>query len=137
MSASDLLANIDERARVRGPEVIRFMLDSCQLIRPALVSVAAAALDVAREFWAGNADEAALRQARVDCWAYLDSIGASTSLTDKSVCAVRCVICLLSPEIDDPFETANWFITVSQRVADIDDQQQAQLRSIFEAKVVP
>src|SRR5262247_2320595 len=122
-SACDLLETIDE-ARPLGQRLdllIEFMLRSCELIRASLPGVAQHALEVGRRYWRGEGTSAELDDARVSCWKYLDSIGASIKTDDAAVCGTRAVICVLYSTLNDqdPPELGQWFLAMTKKVADI------------------
>jgi hypothetical protein len=135
MSAKEMLDLIDHRKPLHSSEdrVVQFMIASCDLITPWMPPVAVSALEVARRYWRGEARESELERARVECWEYLDGIGAATSTDDPQVCATRAVICLLHPALpqNDLFDLTHWFIDLTRNVTDIDHQQSDILSQLF------
>jgi len=135
-SAFELLERIDN-ARPLGQQLelfVEFMLRSCELIVENVPSAAQHALGVARRYWSGQSTSAELEYARVTCWRYLDSIGASTKTADPAVWGTRAVLCVLYPTLkdQDPVELAHWFVTLTSKVSDIDQQQRAILAELFD-----
>jgi hypothetical protein len=117
------------------PAFTEFMIASCELLTAHMPPVARDGIAVARQFWSGACTAEELERARVRCWQFLDDLGvASTSIDEPRVCATRAVICLLSPRevVSDAFEVAHWFLTLTSRVADIDEPQCELLRRLFD-----
>ena len=96
----DLLAREGEFAR-NPKQCFQFMARCCALIHAWLPPVAQQALQVARRYWDQQTSEAELTAARVRCWRHLDASKAGSDLLDRRTCAVRAVICGLSPLTTD------------------------------------
>lgn len=134
-STLDLLNKIDEQAGLSNHTdlCIRFMLESCKLVRDRLSDVGKAALAEAQRFWTGLATEPDLEAARVACWQELDAKSWTLNTIEPEACATRAVICLLYPRWSesDVLEQIEWFLQLSNKAEDHWAEQETLLRHFF------
>ncbi len=124
---------IDDRCTLENhtERFVQFMIASCDLIRSILPHVAVESLEVARRYWAGEANTAELDEARVSCWLTIDAAGSGITFDKPWVCGTRAVICVLYPTLDDVFDVVHWFIELSNKAEDHTVEQEHILRSLF------
>ncbi|WP_437608113.1 hypothetical protein WMF20_45890 [Sorangium sp. So ce834] len=131
----DLLNKIDEEVGLNkhADRCVRFMVESCILIKDRLSDSGTSALVVAQRYWAGLATENELEAARVECWQELDAKSWSTNTEEPEACAMRAVICVLYPRWveRDALEHMEWFMQMSNRAEDHWIEQYNLLHSLF------
>lgn len=130
-----LLNKIDEQIGLdnNADACIRFMLDSCVLIRERLSNIGKAALDLAQRYWVGLATETELEAARVACWHELDAKSWSLNTTEPEACATRAVICILYPRWSegDVLRHMEWFMQLANKAENHWAEQKIILRKLF------
>jgi hypothetical protein len=132
--AAAIVDGLDERRSLQEHPrtLIAFMIASCDLLAASTPPVALQSLEVARRHYLGTASDGERDNSRIECWQYLREIGASTAIDEPHVCATRAVICILSvAQETDLFELAQWFILLTQKVADVDREQSTLLQKLF------
>ena len=96
----DLLLNeIEAKGESCDLRCLQLINDCLDLISEKLPNVAATGHRALKAYLNGTTPEASLEEARVECWTYLDTLGArKRDLSDPKVCAVSAVICGLYPK---------------------------------------
>jgi hypothetical protein len=125
----DLLDDLDLAGAAGAARAWVFMRRGVQLIPRPLAQVAHEAVAVAAAYRQGTASEADLVAAREQCWTYMG--GRSCEFDDPDVNAMRAVICILFPAIDDPFETLGAFIEFCLDAGTSEEALTGTLLSVF------
>jgi hypothetical protein len=87
-----------------------------------LPAVGQESLEIAQSYWLqeGGTPER-MDAARTQCWQYLDNKGSSIAIGDEVDTAMRAVLCVLYPTLDDEdeiYDVAHWFFQMINRLGD-------------------
>ncbi len=135
MTTHQILALLgDEVLETRKDLVKEFFLQSLELVQGQLPPDLRQAVDVARRYSVRQASDEELVAARVSCWQHIKAL-APGSANQREECAARAIVFSLFPQVDEPVDAAEFFVSFLGRFASVEREQAKILTRLFAAEL--